>query len=108
MSSGQLQCCGSPLFLKKKYGIGYNMTIVKSSSSTNEEVITKLIQSFIKDAKLETSAGTEICYSLPKENSQQFEQLFTEIESKRSELQINSYGVSITTMEEVFLKYKIL
>lgn len=33
-----------------------------------------------------------------------FEALFTELEQKREELGIASYGASVTTMEEVFLR----
>lgn len=29
MSQGELVCLGSSLFLKKKYGVGYNLTVVK-------------------------------------------------------------------------------
>lgn len=104
MANGRLQCCGSPLFLKRKYGIGYHMTIVKSSDSTDVTPITRLIQYHIEEVKLHTSAGTEISYSLPHEKSKLFEALFNDIETKKNQLEIDSYGVSITTMEEVFLK----
>ncbi len=30
MSQGELVCLGSSLFLKKKYGAGYNLTVVKN------------------------------------------------------------------------------
>lgn len=30
MADGIIQCCGSSLFLKSKYGVGYHMTIVKN------------------------------------------------------------------------------
>lgn len=29
MSDGKIQCCGSSLFLKNRYGAGYNLTIQK-------------------------------------------------------------------------------
>jgi len=29
MGEGKLICCGSSVFLKNKYGVGYNLTIVK-------------------------------------------------------------------------------
>ena len=104
MANGRLHCCGSPLYLKKKYGIGYHMTIVKSNDATEVMPITRLIQFHIEDAKFQTSAGTEVSYSLPHEKSKQFEALFNDIENKKQQLGIDSYGVSITTMEEVFLK----
>ena len=31
MAEGQLRCVGSSLFLKKKYGVGYQLTIIKNS-----------------------------------------------------------------------------
>lgn len=30
MSSGRLQCVGSPYFLKRHYGVGYTLIIVKN------------------------------------------------------------------------------
>ena len=35
MAAGRLQCCGSALFLKKLYGVGYNLTVVKSIEGTD-------------------------------------------------------------------------
>jgi hypothetical protein len=32
MGDGKLRCCGSSLYLKKAYGVGYNMTIEKKSA----------------------------------------------------------------------------
>lgn len=37
--------------------------------------------------------------------SSRFELLFAELEMNREELGIASYGASVTTMEEVFLRY---
>jgi len=31
MAEGDVQCCGSSLFLKNRYGVGYNLTIAKVS-----------------------------------------------------------------------------
>ena len=48
--------------------------------------------------------GFELSYVLPSECSDKFEELFTEIEETRQELKISSYGASVTTLEEVFIK----
>ena len=29
MADGKLKCCGSSVFLKNKFGVGYNLTLVK-------------------------------------------------------------------------------
>ncbi|XP_074552265.1 phospholipid-transporting ATPase ABCA3 [Halichoeres trimaculatus] len=103
MAGGELQCCGSPLFLKNKYGAGYHMVIVKDALCNVSE-ITRLVHMYVPNATLESSAGAELAYILPKESTSKFELLFAELEMNREELGIASYGASVTTMEEVFLR----
>uniref|UniRef100_A0AAY4BEA4 ABC transporter domain-containing protein n=1 Tax=Denticeps clupeoides TaxID=299321 RepID=A0AAY4BEA4_9TELE len=103
MATGELQCCGSPLFLKNKYGAGYHMVIVKDALCNVSE-ITRLVQLHVPNAALESSAGAELSFILPKESTNRFELLFAELEMNREELGIASYGASVTTMEEVFLR----
>ncbi|XP_061703260.1 phospholipid-transporting ATPase ABCA3 isoform X2 [Syngnathoides biaculeatus] len=103
MAGGELQCCGSPLFLKNKYGAGYHMVIVKEAQCNVSE-ITRLVHLYVPNATLESSAGAELSYILPKESTSRFELLFAELEMNREELGIASYGASVTTMEEVFLR----
>uniref|UniRef100_A0A6I8PBH8 ATP binding cassette subfamily A member 3 n=1 Tax=Ornithorhynchus anatinus TaxID=9258 RepID=A0A6I8PBH8_ORNAN len=103
MAKGELQCCGSPLFLKHKYGAGYHMVMVKEPHC-DLEGISHLIRRSVPNAILESNAGAELSFILPKESTHRFEALFTELEQKRAELGIASYGASVTTMEEVFLR----
>uniref|UniRef100_A0A4W3HEL0 ATP binding cassette subfamily A member 3 n=1 Tax=Callorhinchus milii TaxID=7868 RepID=A0A4W3HEL0_CALMI len=103
MAKGELQCCGSSLFLKNKYGAGYHMVIAKEPLC-EVDGITKLVTSFVPNAVLESNIGAEISYILPKESTNRFEALFAEIEERQRELGIASYGASVTTMEEVFLR----
>ena len=48
--------------------------------------------------------GLELSFILPSDYSHKFEELFSEIESNREELGVASYGASVTTLEEVFIK----
>lgn len=50
-----------------------------------------------------TNVGTECSLTLPAETSK-FPALFTELEEKKEELGINQLALSMTTLEEVFLK----
>uniref|UniRef100_A0A8D0GV65 ABC transporter domain-containing protein n=1 Tax=Sphenodon punctatus TaxID=8508 RepID=A0A8D0GV65_SPHPU len=103
MAKGELQCCGSSLFLKHKYGAGYHMVMVKEPSCNLGE-ISRLICQYVPNATMESNAGAELSFILPKESTHRFEALFTELELRREELGIASYGASVTTMEEVFLR----
>uniref|UniRef100_A0A8D2I8B3 ATP binding cassette subfamily A member 3 n=1 Tax=Urocitellus parryii TaxID=9999 RepID=A0A8D2I8B3_UROPR len=103
MAKGELQCCGSSLFLKQKYGAGYHMTLVKEPHC-NPEGISHLVHHHVPNATLESSVGAELSFILPKESTHRFESLFTKLENKQKELGIASFGASVTTMEEVFLR----
>jgi ATP-binding cassette, subfamily A (ABC1), member 3 len=105
VGDGKLLCCGSSLFLKKMYGVGYNMTIEKLDTTTfNESKFMKAVHSVIPDAKLLTNVGTEVTVELPFASSQLFETLFCKFDEDLQDLGIHSYGMSVTTLEEVFLK----
>uniref|UniRef100_A0A8C2WVA7 ATP binding cassette subfamily A member 3 n=1 Tax=Cyclopterus lumpus TaxID=8103 RepID=A0A8C2WVA7_CYCLU len=105
MAGGELQCIGSPLFLKNKYGAGYHMVIVKDALCNVSE-ITRIVHMYVPNATVESTAGAELSYILPKESTGRFELLFAELEMNREELGIASYGASVTTMEEVFLRWE--
>jgi ATP-binding cassette, subfamily A (ABC1), member 3 len=42
MSAGKLTCLGSTTFLKRKFGVGYNLVVVKSSPAPNEKLMAYL------------------------------------------------------------------
>lgn len=103
MADGQLRCCGSSLFLKGRYGVGYHLTLVKKENC-NENAVTSLIVNHVPSAQLLSSVGAEMEFVLSSEHSNGFEALFQEIENKMDEYGITSFGVSVTTLEEVFMK----
>lgn len=39
MANGKLTCLGSSMFLKNKFGVGYNLTLVKSSTNPNGSIM---------------------------------------------------------------------
>ncbi|XP_008580260.1 PREDICTED: ATP-binding cassette sub-family A member 3-like, partial [Galeopterus variegatus] len=107
LTKGELQCCGSSLFLKQKYGGGYYMTLLKKPHCNTED-ISHLIYHHIPNAVLESSIGEELTFIFPKENVYRFESLFTDLELRQTELGISSFGVSVTTMEDVFIRVCVL
>uniref|UniRef100_A0A8C8Y1P4 ABC transporter domain-containing protein n=1 Tax=Panthera leo TaxID=9689 RepID=A0A8C8Y1P4_PANLE len=84
-------------------GVGYHMVMVKETHCNVEEIL-KFIQYHIPEATLEKNVNNEISFLLPKEYTHSFEALFTDLEKRRYELGIASFGASVTTMEEVFFR----
>ncbi|KAM6155211.1 phospholipid-transporting ATPase ABCA3-like [Rhynchocyon petersi] len=103
MVRGTLQCCGSSVFLKQIYGAGYHIVLEKKRNCDVER-ITSLINSHLPGATLDNNITTTLSFFLPKEHIQRFGDLFNDIEKNQEELGICSFGASVTTMEEVFLK----
>ncbi|XP_075384229.1 phospholipid-transporting ATPase ABCA3-like [Tenrec ecaudatus] len=101
---GNLQCCGSSMFLRQKYGIGYNMVVVQEPHSKEATQITSLIYNYVPNAILQSHVGSELSFILPKDYANRFADLFNELKNQQLRLGIASYGASFATMEEVFLR----
>ncbi|XP_062985205.1 phospholipid-transporting ATPase ABCA1 [Elgaria multicarinata webbii] len=68
--------------------------------------ISNLIMKHVPEARLVEDIGHELSYVLPYEAARDgaFVELFHEIDDRLSDLGISSYGISETTLEEIFLK----
>ena len=61
MAEGQLICLGSSLFLKNRFGVGYNLTMVKDNKEPNKKVGEFLTQK-LGDVKKLSEVSSEITY----------------------------------------------
>ncbi len=48
--------------------------------------------------------GEEVTYKVPTECSQLFQEFFLDFDCRLGELGIKGYGISVTSLEEVFLR----
>ncbi|RWS12308.1 hypothetical protein B4U79_09945 [Dinothrombium tinctorium] len=105
MVNGRLRCAGTSLFLKNRFGVGYHLKIVVTANE-HKNFINELVFSEITNSKPEKSSPVEVSYMLPHAEVSKFHSLFTKIESfmNSAEAKVRSYGISMTTLEEVFLK----
>lgn len=103
MADGDLKTVGSSFFLKKKFGVGYRLVCVKAADCDPSKV-TSLLANHIPGITVETNVGSELTYVLKEEFISQFRTIFADLETRSAQLNLTSFGVSLTTMEEVFLK----
>ncbi|KAM6948363.1 retinal-specific phospholipid-transporting ATPase ABCA4 [Aplochiton taeniatus] len=144
ISKGQLHCCGSPLFLKNCFGVGFYLTLVRrmkelkkkesgcdcssecscACSTCTEykdqnqtaradraldgdvESITTLIHHHVPEAKLIEMIGQELTYLLPNKGFKHraYASLFRELEETLADMGLSSFGISDTSLEEIFIK----
>uniref|UniRef100_A0A667IBB9 ATP binding cassette subfamily A member 9 n=1 Tax=Lynx canadensis TaxID=61383 RepID=A0A667IBB9_LYNCA len=102
ISNGRLKCAGSSLFLKKKWGIGYHLSL-HLNEMCDPDRITSLVKQHIPEAKLTAQSEEKLVYILPLERTNKFPDLYRDLD-RCSNQGIEDYGVSMTTLNEVFLK----
>ncbi|XP_071044386.1 phospholipid-transporting ATPase ABCA3 [Parasteatoda tepidariorum] len=103
MAEGEVQCCGSPIYLKRKFGTGYHLHMVKLPDF-NLEQINVMLKKHIPDIKVVKELENEITFNLSSNTGSVFGNMFEELESRKDKLGINSCGITVTTMEDVFLR----
>jgi ATP-binding cassette, subfamily A (ABC1), member 3 len=143
LAEGQLRCVGSSLFLKKTYGVGYQLTIDKGQvglrrgspvkglinspkrskergtelqesesesdeddehmSAAQDRKLRRLVTGTVRQATLLSDVGSELSYQLPLSAAPLFAPMFSELDKLVEREAISCYGVSITTLNEVFL-----
>ncbi|KAJ4944100.1 hypothetical protein JOQ06_012646 [Pogonophryne albipinna] len=76
------------------------------TTTIDVSLISNLIFKHVKEARLVEDLGHEITYVLPYESAKDgaFVELFHELDDRLTDLGISSYGISDTTLEEIFLK----
>lgn len=102
LSAGQLKCSGRSDFLKNRFGVGYHLTMVKDTVCDTDAVVRHL-KGIVPGTALEDDLGAEITCLVPKVPLSQLGRLISELEKHQSTLGIDSFGVQVTTLEEVGL-----
>ncbi|CAG0901360.1 unnamed protein product [Darwinula stevensoni] len=103
MAHGRLQCFGSSMFLKKHYGSGYTLKVTRTPDFQEQEVLS-LLQKSCPEAELKSSPGSEASYRLPSSMAQVFPFVLETLEKSKAQLGIGSFCISVTTLEDVFLR----
>ncbi|XP_073988192.1 phospholipid-transporting ATPase ABCA1-like isoform X10 [Rhodnius prolixus] len=123
IANGKLICCGTSLFLKRTFGSGYHLTIERASYTLNApsegqvegnqkkspnnssvEDLTKLIQQSVPSAEFLEHIGNEVLYVLPEKDISRLSALCNSLDVNLSNYKIVSYGVSDTSLEEIFIR----
>lgn len=104
MSHGELCCCGSSLFLKKRFSQGYDFTLETSADCDHTALEATICQHI---PELGTSAmnsnAKEMRVQLPMSALPKFSTLFAAIDASKTELGVIDYGISTQSIETVFM-----
>ncbi|GAB0494154.1 hypothetical protein MMPV_005444 [Pyropia vietnamensis] len=99
--AGQLLAVGSPTSLKLRLSSGYRLTASVPPSRLGE-LATLITTEFSSDAELlPDSLGGSVSYSLPRDVD--LARVFIVMEASREKLQVRDWGVSQSSLEDVFV-----
>ncbi|XP_015999137.2 ATP-binding cassette sub-family A member 6 isoform X2 [Rousettus aegyptiacus] len=102
MSNGRLRCAGSSDFLKRKWGLGYHLSLYRNEICDPEK-ITSFINHHIPDAILKTESKEKLVYTVPVERTDKFPDLFSDLDKSFGQ-GVVSYDISMSTLNDVFMK----
>ena len=72
MSHGKLQVCGSSMYLKRQFGLGYTLSVELKATSEGQidsagKVIDKIVKKHVPDAVVNPRKNSSLSYSLNME-----------------------------------------
>ena len=86
MAEGELQCCGSSLFLKNRFGAGYRLICTRNAQARCDVAqVAAVLQGHVPEATVLTDVGAEMTFQLPTEAATAFPAMLAQLESELSD-----------------------
>ena len=124
MSNGRLQASGTPDFLKSQIGqcslfslvtfhcdaarlvadFEYRVFMDKHEKCENDRVLA-LVRQHVPDVVVERQSAAELVLGVRRNQSKQIGHLIRALDAQSEQIGVDSYGLSMTSIEEVFLKW---
>lgn len=103
LKKGKLEAFGNSLYLKNHYGVGYTLCCVKGKQCNENEVLA-FVSKYIADCEIVLSRGNELNIRLPYKSVNSFAPFLEDFDKNLTKLNILSYGLNVTSLEQVFLR----
>lgn len=104
MAKGRVQCYGTPFFLKRRLGSGYSLHVAKAEGWVGHEGVLKLVSSRVPEMALTQNTREEAVFLLPPGCGPALPDMLESLEEAQEKLGVAGLGLTVTTMDDVFLK----
>ncbi|KAG1702498.1 hypothetical protein DVH05_009448 [Phytophthora capsici] len=118
VAEGKLKCCGSSLFLRNRFGVGYKLTVVhnedadegdefnlqRSQREAWADLLMTTLRKYVPNAAIVSDNKWETRIQLSDGEERRFADLFKELETMKQSGIIKRYAVAATDLEDVFVK----
>ena len=104
MAHGKLRCVGNSLHLKSHFGDGYRINIMAKNSGLTERIKAQ-VRSIVPSAIVIAESGSSVIFGINADDYREIIPLFKFLEeSDKEAADFVDWGISQTTLEDVFLK----
>jgi ABC-type multidrug transport system ATPase subunit len=103
MNAGHMFCCETSSVLKQKYGLGFTMTVAKVQGECKPDEICDVLQRHVPEVKKIADGVGDVQFELPTDQLHKFGDMLTAFEGQQQALGVHSYGVTMCTLEDVFV-----
>jgi len=105
MHKGRLRAVGTSLSLKRRYGRAQHLTVARPPGGppTSAQLLA-LVQRHVPEASVEQEQPEEVAVALPTDAAAAFAPLFEELDTALPAAGARSYGLSVPSLQEVFLR----
>ncbi|XP_075538589.1 phospholipid-transporting ATPase ABCA3-like isoform X1 [Dermacentor variabilis] len=103
ISTGSVRCCGSSIFLRRKYGIGYRLHMT-TTEMPNVKHIVGFLKTVVESAEVFLERRGFLVFSLGNPEHVKLVKLMQAIETNKRNLGIFTMGLAATSLEDVLLK----
>ncbi len=107
MNEGEIKCCGSSSFLKENFGLGYRLTLNKKNDF-DQYLLNDLLEEFFTNYLIETNIAAECTIAISVSSNLILIDFLNKLEVYKYHIGILNYGISSSSIEEVFLKFVLL
>ena len=101
MVKGKLRALANPIQLRNRFGMGYRISVM--CHSTDAEKLKKSFEQRLPSAILEDDHAGALLYQVPLQETDKVPDVVSWLEENPDGI-VNGWGMSQTTLEEVFLK----
>lgn len=110
VADGKLKCCGSSLFLRNRFGVGYKLTVVRHDEHELAHdgrawpaMLMTTLQRFVPQATIVSDNKWETRVQLTDGDEREFAALFRDLERLKQQRVIKRYAIAATNLEDVFV-----
>ncbi|XP_065283491.1 ATP-binding cassette sub-family A member 17-like isoform X7 [Dermacentor albipictus] len=103
ISRSLISCCGSAIYLRKKYGQGYRLQLAVSSKC-DKPLVCSFIEKRLSTAEKVLERRNIIVYSLGFTAAADIVRLLQQLEDSRIKLRVRRLSVSASSLEDVLLR----